>query len=104
VSVPANIAEGSARQSKKDYLHFLYIAMASLTETRYLSRLARRLGFLSVENAESVEAQSRRAYGCLYGLIQAVARETGFIGKLAARSTSLAAICLARLLFRPLIT
>ncbi len=32
VSIPSNIAEGAARQGKKEYIQFLYIALGSLSE------------------------------------------------------------------------
>src|SRR5438067_12366174 len=51
VSVPSNIAEGKGRQTKKDYVQFLYRARASLPETetqlegRPQSRIPRTGGF-----------------------------------------------------------
>ncbi|MBN2448984.1 MAG: four helix bundle protein [Lentisphaeria bacterium] len=47
-SVAANIVEGSARNSERDYLHFLNIAEASLRETEYFLLLARDLGSISL--------------------------------------------------------
>ena len=76
-SVPANIVEGSARESKKDYLHFLYISRGSLSEAQYFIHLARRLGYLSDNDADSLVAQTKSAFACLHGLIRAVEKEAG---------------------------
>src|ERR1035441_9599142 len=59
-SVPANISEGSSRESQKDYLHFLYIARGSLSEAQYFLHLARRLGYLSAQDAGRLRNQSRQ--------------------------------------------
>lgn len=75
ISVPANIVEGSARHSKKDYLHFLHIARGSLPETQYYLHLANRLGFLPDPDASRLTAQSRSTFACLHGLISAVEKE-----------------------------
>src|SRR5204863_4087524 len=58
-SVPANIAEGSSRESKRDYLHFLYIARGSLSEAQYFVHLARRLGYLETAEAERLILQTK---------------------------------------------
>jgi four helix bundle protein len=95
-SVPANIVEGSSRESKKDYLHFLYISRGSLSETQYFIHLARRLGYFRNENADALHEQTKLAFACLHGLIQAVEKETGKLGKVVATITSLVVISLAR--------
>ena len=51
VSVAANIVEGSARETKGDYLHFLHIARGSLAETQYFIHLTRRLEFVPEPDA-----------------------------------------------------
>ncbi len=48
-SVPLNIAEGSGRNSDKDFVHFLDIALASLHETEYCLLLSFDLGYLPKE-------------------------------------------------------
>lgn len=50
VSIPSNIAEGTARKSNKELLQFISIAMGSVAEleTQYL--IAIRLGYDNEEN------------------------------------------------------
>lgn len=95
-SVPANIVEGSSRESKKDYLHFLYIARGSLSETHYFVHLAGRLGYLSDQECEALHGQTRRTFACLHGLTRAVEKEAGKLGKVGATITSLLVIGLIR--------
>jgi len=46
VSYPSNIAEGAARSSNKEYIKFLYIALASLSELETQLVIAERLGYM----------------------------------------------------------
>src|ERR1700736_2306935 len=95
-SVPANIVEGSSRESKRDYLHFLYIAHGSLAETQYFVHLARRLDYLSSEEAGALHGQTKLTFACLHGLVKAVEQEAGKLSKVVATVTSLFVIGLAR--------
>ena len=82
-SVPANIAEGSARENKRDYLRFLYIARGSLTEVQYFIHLSHRLEYLSDAEFDSLSTEVKAAFACLHGLIRAVEKETGKLAAVA---------------------
>lgn len=75
-SVAANIVEGSSRESQKDYLHFLYISRGSLSEVQYFIHLSQRLGYISVETAETLIGETKQTFACLHGLIKAVENES----------------------------
>lgn len=47
VSIPSNIAEGSARITKKDYSHFLAIALGSVAELETQLIISKNLNYLS---------------------------------------------------------
>jgi len=93
-SVPANIVEGASRNSKKDYLHFLYIARGSLNEARYFIHLATRLEYLGQDVSAGLEARAAEVSRTLAGLIRAVEKEAGPLRRTVAKLTSLIAITL----------
>jgi hypothetical protein len=88
--------EGASRESKKDYLHFLYIARGSLSETQYFIHLARRLSYLPEEESNTLRDQTKIAFACLHGLIRAVEKEAGKLSKVVATITSLIVIGIVR--------
>ena len=48
ISIPSNIAEGSARKSSKELIQYLHISLGSLSEIETQLELAHRLGFIEV--------------------------------------------------------
>jgi four helix bundle protein len=59
VSVPANIAEGTKRRSRRAYAHSLNIAESSLAETEYLVMLSRELSYLDCAKAAALNREIR---------------------------------------------
>jgi len=67
-SVPANIAEGRARSTARDYAHFLHIARGSLAETETYIELAVRLRYISQEAASTAMTLADEVGRMLLGL------------------------------------
>ena len=57
VSIPANIAEGNGRKSRKEYLQFLSVANGSKTELETHLLIAERLNFLTKEKSDQLQVQ-----------------------------------------------
>jgi four helix bundle protein len=75
VSVPSNIAEGAARQTKKEFSNFLHIAQGSLSELDTQIELARRLGFLHETSWLDLESRMVQIDKMITGLIRHVAKK-----------------------------
>jgi four helix bundle protein len=60
VSIPSNIAEGAARQTVKEYIQFIYISLASLSELETHCEISRRLGFIEASCFEEAIEKLRR--------------------------------------------
>ncbi|MGB5102458.1 MAG: four helix bundle protein [Steroidobacteraceae bacterium] len=52
VSIPSNIAEGSARRSTREFLAFLHIARGSSAELETQLQVARNVGYLAEQDLE----------------------------------------------------
>ena len=53
ISIPSNIAEGAARNSKREFNQFLYVALGSLAELETQIIISERLGY--IKNQELME-------------------------------------------------
>jgi four helix bundle protein len=70
--VPANIAEGYGRRHKRDRLHFLNIAEASLAEMSYCVHVAGRLDYFGPELVSELENNLSGVGAPLVGLIRSI--------------------------------
>ena len=59
VSIASNIAEGAGRQSSKEFLNFLSIALGSLFELQTQFYLSKNLGYGGAELSENLDKEMR---------------------------------------------
>jgi four helix bundle protein len=74
LSIPSNIAEGSERDSKLDYIRFLRIAKGSAAELRTQCYIAAKLEILNKDEATRLTAECKEIASMLQGLIRAIGR------------------------------
>ena len=72
VSISNNIAEGFDRRTNPDFKRFLYISLASNSETRSMLYLAVRLNFISDEVSKDLIEKSNEIAKMLFGLIKSL--------------------------------
>ncbi len=79
VSIASNLAEGSARTTKKDFRQFVAIARGSTYELQTQLFLAKRLGYSSAEKIGTAEVQSHEIGQMLTGLSTYLKRQSAVI-------------------------
>ncbi len=68
LAIPSNIAEGAGRESDKEFSRFLAIAYGSLMECLTQTEIAKRLCYLTDQQAIELREQAREISKMLSGL------------------------------------
>ena len=76
VSVMANVAEGFIRHTDKEFVQFLFVAMASAAEVQSHLYVGVDQGYLSQETFDSIYAQAEKTSRIISGLIKYLRRKT----------------------------
>ncbi len=68
VSVPSNIAEGSARNHNKEFIQFLYVSLGSLSELETQLIIAVKIGYLSEFNEKEMHEIRKMLQGLILNI------------------------------------
>ena len=79
VSIPANISEGHSRFHTKEFIQFLYIALASSSELETLLIISSKLSYFSKEKLNLLVTEITEIRKMLNGLISSLKKKA--IGK-----------------------
>jgi len=75
-AISMNIAEGKGRYSKKEFIHFSYIARGSLYETMTLLEIFRRKKWISTDKYTQLEEDAKEIASMIKGLINSISMRT----------------------------
>lgn len=71
-SIPMNIAEGTGKNTDKDFVSFLDISLGSAHELEYCCLLAKDLGYLTVDQFSIINSETNQVKAMLIGLIKSI--------------------------------
>lgn len=71
-SISQNIAEGKGRQSKKEFIQYLYIARGSLYESVTLINLFQKRNWITKQQLDKAEIQAVEIASMIKGLINSI--------------------------------
>lgn len=72
VSIPSNIAEGSGRNTNKDFKYFLNVSLGSAYELQTLLFLSQDLELLKQERTNELNSSLEEIQKMIYGLIKTI--------------------------------
>ena len=72
ISISSNIAEGFDRSSDADFGRFLYIALASCSELKSMTYLAKNLSYISIEQSKFLLSNADEVSKIIRGLIKSL--------------------------------
>lgn len=72
VSIPSNIAEGSGRNTNKDFAQFLNVSLGSSFELESLLFLCADLNLISTESLNEQLTNVKEVQKMMYGLIKTI--------------------------------
>ena len=77
VSIPLNIAEGSAKASEREFAYFLNVAYASAKEVEVLIQLSKDLGYLSEDGYAYLSHRLDELNAKLFLFLRSVEKRVG---------------------------
>ena len=76
VSIPSNIAEGCGRSSKKEFHHFLAIALGSSYELETQLMLAESFGYINTEKLNELQIEITKNQKMTVKLMESVLKQS----------------------------
>ena len=72
VSIPSNMAEGCARRTTREYIHFLYVALGSAAELETQFLISANLGYVNPVVQEKLQSDLGEIMRMLISLIKSL--------------------------------